>query len=387
MDPATPLAITLSSAPVLARRDLLDLADFRDTSGYAISFFFSLQSIPDKSHHTEVTLVRDLVREKKHRVNIKQAPGLAEDLEAVLMQAEDVRLSPRHWRILYACHRQGLSRKFKLPAPKPIRQLHVGGRFLLAPMFRALNLCTPYGVLIFELGRARSFVVRGLQIEEFSGRLPKENITLHVKASSRTSSEKHLEHHIEGHVRAYCKEMAEKVRVFLAEEKLHEIVFGCREDLWGEARPEFADLEKSILIGRFVPSDYDMPAAEVREATYPIFEENRRKSGVALLERISDEPAHGAVGVNAVMESLIEGRIQKLMLGRPVEGTVSECDNCGHVQPRADGPCIFCSNISLHSLDADEGLIRQAVLTDAEILTFDGDEVPGFTGPAGLLRY
>jgi hypothetical protein len=42
------------------------------------------------------------------------------------------------------------------------------------------------------------------------------------------------------------------------------------------------------------------------------------------------------------------------------------------VQPRADGPCIFCGNTSLHGLEADEGLIRQAVLTDAEILTFDG---------------
>jgi hypothetical protein len=387
MNTVTPFAIPLTSAPVLARRDLLNLAKFRDTSGHAVSFFFSLQSIPDGSHHTEVTLVRDLVREEKHRVDIKQAPGLAEDLEAVLMQAEEVRLSPRHWRILYACHREGFSRKFELPAPKPIRQLYVGGGFLLAPMFWSLNFCTPYGVLIFERGRARIFVVRGLQIQEFGGRLPKENITLHVKESSRTSSEKHLEHHMEGHVRAYCKELAEKVRVFLAEEKLHEMVFGCREDLWGEAKPEFADLEKGILTGRFVPSDYDMPAADVRDATYPIFEENRRKSGVALLERISDEPTHGAVGVNAVMEGLIEGRVQKLMLGRPVEGTVSECDNCGHVQSRTDRPCIFCGNTSLHSLEADEGLIRQAVLTDAEILTFDGDEVPGFTGAAGLLRY
>ncbi len=284
MNTVTPFAIPLTSAPVLARRDLLSLANFRDTSGHAVSFFFSLQSIPDRSHHTEVTLVRDLVREEKHRVDIKQAPGLAEDLEAVLKQAEEVRLSPRHWRILYACHRQGFSRKFELPAPKPIRQLYVGGRVLLAPMFWALNSCTPYGVLIFERGRARIFVVRGLQIQEFGGRLPKESITLHVKESSRTSSEKHLEHHMEGHVRAYCKELAEKVRVFLAEEKLYEMFFGCREDLWGEAKPEFADIEKGILTGRFVPSDYDMPAADVRDATYPIFEENRRKSGVALLE-------------------------------------------------------------------------------------------------------
>ena len=256
MDPAAPSAIPLLSAPVLARSDLPDLANFRDTNGHAVSFFFSLQSIPDKSHHTEVILVRDLVREELHQIDTRKAPGLAEDMEAVLMQAEEVRENPRYWRISYACHRQGYWRKFELPAPKPIRQLHVGGRFLLAPMFWALNFCTPYGVLIFERGRARIFVVRGFQIQEFNGRLPKENITLHVRAS-RSDSEKHREHHLEGHVRAYCKELAEKVRVFLANEKLHEMVFGCREDLWGEAKPEFADFEKGVLIGRFVPSGYD----------------------------------------------------------------------------------------------------------------------------------
>src|SRR3984893_14521000 len=115
MDPATPLAIALTSAPVLARRDLLDLANFRDTSGHAVSFFFSLQSIPDKSHHTEVVLVRDLVREEQHRLSVKKAPDLAEDLEAVLMQAEEVRLSPRYWTILYASHGQGFRRRFELP--------------------------------------------------------------------------------------------------------------------------------------------------------------------------------------------------------------------------------------------------------------------------------
>ena len=95
---------------------------------------------------------------------------------------------------------------------------------------------------------------------------------------------------MEGHVRTYFKELAEKVRVFLAEEKLHEMVLGCREDQWGEARPVFADLvfadfKKGILIGQFVPSGYEMPAADVREATYPIFEENLRKTGVALRKR------------------------------------------------------------------------------------------------------
>jgi hypothetical protein len=82
---------------VLTRGDLPQLVNLRDTNGHAVSFFFSLQSIPDKLHHTELVLVRDLVREKQH------PPGLAEDLQAILSLAEEVRSNPRLWRIAYAC--------------------------------------------------------------------------------------------------------------------------------------------------------------------------------------------------------------------------------------------------------------------------------------------
>jgi hypothetical protein len=386
MHPATPSAVAPAPAPILARSDLLELANFRDTNGHGVSFFFSVESIPDKSHHKEVVLVRDLVREQLHRFDTKHAPGLAEDLDAVLTLADEIRQSPRYWRIAYACHRLSVWRKFELPAPKPIRQLHVGERFLLAPMFRAMEFCTPFGVVIFERGRARAFVVRGLQVQEIAGRMPKENIALHIR-DSRIAWAQHVDQHMEEHVRAYFKELAAKVRLFLAEEKLHEVIFGCHEFLWGEAEPAFADFENGVLIGRFVPSDYEMSAKAVQEAAYPIFEENRRKRGAARVQTILEDPAHGPVGVNPVMEALVEGRVQKLILSRPVEGAVSECGNCGRVQPRTDGPCIFCLNTSLHDLAADEGLIRQAVSTDAEILTFDRDELSGFTGAAALLRY
>jgi hypothetical protein len=196
-------------------------------------------------------------------------------------------------------------------------------------------------------------------------------------------------------VKAYFKELAVKVRAFMAAEKLQQMVFGCREFLWGEAEPEFADFEKGALIGRFAPAEYEMPVEKVREDAYPIFEENRRKTGAALLQEIRDYPARGVQAVNAIMERLVEGRVQKLMLGKPVvnplasaaERFVSECDNCGHLQRRTDGPCIFCEHPSLHDVEAEEGLIRQAVLTDAEILTYEENEIPGFKGAAAWLRY
>jgi NO-binding membrane sensor protein with MHYT domain len=38
-------------------------------------------------------------------------------------------------------------------------------------------------------------------------------------------------------------------------------------------------------------------------------------------------------------------------------------------------------------LVAEDRLIRQAILTGTEILTFEQNEVPGFIGTAGLARY
>jgi hypothetical protein len=43
-----------------------------------------------------------------------------------------------------------------------------------------------------------------------------------------------------------------------------------------------------------------------------------------------------------------------------------------------------CGAASLQSEQADEGLIRQAALTETEIMTFDADEVPVFTGAASI---
>lgn len=387
MDTTAPSA-SQPLAPIPARKDLLDLANLRDGAGHALSFFFSLQSIPDKSHHTEVTLVRNLVREQMQRFDLKNSPGLAQDFEGILAQIDEVRLAPRNWRISYACHHLGFSRSFDLPATKPIRQLHVNKHLLLAPALRALGFCKPFCVLTFERGRARLFIVQGLHIEEFHGRLPRENINLNVR-TSRTASEKHLEHRAEGHVHEYFKELAGKLQLFLKEQQLQHLVFGCRDDQWGEAKSAFAEFERQgIAIGRFDLSGYEMPPTAVRESAYPVYHLHRCNTAADLIGKITDEPAHGATGVLPVMERLIEGRVEKLLLSDSVDGIVSECNDCRHIQLPSNGPCIFCGRSSLHALEAEEGLIRQALLTDTEIVSVDKEDLPQFhQGAAALLRY
>jgi hypothetical protein len=49
--------------------------------------------------------------------------------------------------------------------------------------------------------------------------------------------------------------------------------------------------------------------------------------------------------------------------------------------------CVACGNAEGFYMAAEEGLIRRALLTDAEILFVEADSVPGFNGAAALLRY
>ncbi len=49
--------------------------------------------------------------------------------------------------------------------------------------------------------------------------------------------------------------------------------------------------------------------------------------------------------------------------------------------------CTSCGHAEVRYKAAEEGLIRQTLLTDAEILMVEADTATGFGGAAALLRY
>jgi hypothetical protein len=53
----------------------------------------------------------------------------------------------------------------------------------------------------------------------------------------------------------------------------------------------------------------------------------------------------------------------------------------------AVGNCIQCGSAKSRYLAAEEGLIRQALRADTEILVVEPGTAPGFSGAAALLRY
>lgn len=368
------------------RKELLALAKFCDGQANAVSFYSSLASTPDNAHRQEIIATKKLIQDAMGNFAPEPAPAsLATDLQAVLGVVDEIQLNPARLRVIFACGGQRIWEEFDVSATGSLSYLQVGRRFHLAPLMMASQSVPPYCVALLETGKARAFVVRGTEIQEVPGRLAVEDLSLHAE-DSRVGWTRHIDGRQVQHERGYFKRLSHQLLDFLSEQQISRLVVGCREDLWGEMEPELAPLEKDVLIGRFHLPNFDVGSAEVLQRTTPMLGENERMRTAAVLRDINEEPSRGALGLNDVLNSLLEGRVQKLVLGQLPNQTVSECQACGQLLAEAGKKCA-CGSDDVRYLAAEEGLIRQALLTDAEIMFVEPGAVPGFIGAAALLRY
>jgi Bacterial archaeo-eukaryotic release factor family 10 len=371
---------------VVMREDLLTLATLCDQHATAVSFGFGHVTTPDNAHHKEVIAVKGLVQEAIANFAPEPAPvALSKDLEQVLAVVEEIRLNPARLRLVFACRDQGFWREFDLPSTGPLSFLHLGRRFHLAPIMLALQSIAPYCVAILESRKARAFVVRGTAIQEVTGRLAIEELSSPVN-DPRVGWSRHVIKGRTEHERGYFKNLSHQLLQLVSEQKATGLVIGCHEDLWGEVEPQFVHLEK-VLIGRFHLPHFDAESTQVLRMTMPIFTEAQKTRVAAVLREINETPSRGALGVKDVLEALLAGRVQKLVVGRLPGQTISDCKACGRMMAVAGRNCVSCGKAEICNMAAEEGLIRQALLTDAEILFVEGEAEPGFNGAAALLRY
>jgi peptide subunit release factor 1 (eRF1) len=248
-----------------------------------------------------------------------------------------------------------------------------------------MQLLRPYCVAIIESGKARVFLVRGTEIQEVTGKLTIEALTSPVD-DPRVGWSRHVVKGRTEHEKGYFKHLSHQLQQLVSEQHASGLIIGCHEDLWGEVESQFAPLEKN-LIGRFHLAHFDTEPSQVLHLAMPVFAEGQRMRLSAILREINETPSRGALGVRAAMDALLAGRVQKLVLCRLPGRTVAECKVCGRMTAIAGRDCPSCGNAEVCYMAAEEGLIRQALLTDAEIVFVETDVVPGFNGAAALLRY
>ena len=140
-------------------------------------------------------------------------------------------------------------------------------------------------------------------------------------------------------------------------------------------------------MGRFHLAHFDAEPSQLLRMAMPVFEDAQRKPKCwPFCAKFDEAPSRRALGVKDVLEALSGGRVQKLIVDRLPGQTISECKSCGRMMAAAGHDCTSCGS-AVSYMPAEEGLVRQALLTDAEILFAKADAVPGFSGAAACLRY
>jgi peptide subunit release factor 1 (eRF1) len=381
----TPIStIVLETHQSVTQKDLLALAHFYDERAQGVSCYFSLASTPDNSHRAEVLMIKELVGEALSRQ--KTEDGLGKDLDAIVQAAEEVRQAPSRLRAVFACHDRHVWHAFDLPAQGSVSRLDVGRHFHLRPLLQAMESDAGYCVVIVEHGKARGFVVRGTEIQEAYGRFKTEDLALHAD-DSRVGWSHHIADNLQEHGKRFFKELALEVARFAEEHGRPGLVVGCREDLWSELEPHLSRATRTVILGRFLPPNFDISPAEVLGAVKPIFEKTLGKRYQDLLHEINESVSHGVIGLDQVLESLEEGRVQKLLLGKRSNTEISECRQCGHLHSPVADQCVFCGSSDTHAVLADEALIRKALLTGVEIFLREPGASDEYEGVAAWLRY
>ncbi len=376
-----------ASTPISEQEELRILAAFRDSSAHAVSFFYSLHSFPDKSHHAEKVTIGKLVQDQIAKFPPDAMPELlSKDLNQILAMLGDIQRTPTLWRAVYACREQKIWREFDLPAPEEIAQLSVSSRFLLVPLLAAIQSCRRYRVVLMESGKTRLFEIQGSDVHEIVGKLSEGDLTRRSE-DSRVGWSKRVDGNVEHQERAWFRVIVDELSKLPGVQGPGTLVVGCRNDMWGEARSYFSALENNTIVGRFPLPRFEMGAHDVLKEARPIFEQYQLEQWKELLHAIDDDNGRGAHGLHTVLNALAAGRVQKMLLGDMTGQTVNECGKCGRIQPELKNKCAFCRDSHLVPIPADEALVRFALAQKVEILHIPSMEEESFHGVAAMLRY
>ena len=368
-----------------SRKSLVDLAIFSDDKARALSFYFDLSTFSDTSHREESVDLEQLVDHVRSSVPAEDGAGaLQKDLDMILSMESDIRKAPRVFRAAFACGSQGVRQILSLPYASNIRMLKVGRNFEVVPLVRALEACTPYGVVLAEAGKARAFVGQGDDIHEVMHRFAPVDIGVHAD-DSRVGWSHHIDANVEERRKAFLRSLAAEVQQFAIDKAFQHLVIGCREDLWSQLEPEFARI--GLVAGHAHLKSYDATPYEVLQMAKPAFLAMQQQAYAEFWKEVNEAPTRSAVGIERVLQSLEEGRVRKLFLGTVPEGETRECALCGKWQPTALSACYACKSTDLRTIPFGELMVRKALLSDAEILAPEsGQQIEDHTVGA-LLRY
>jgi len=250
------------------------------------------------------------------------------------------------------------------------------------PLVEALDEHERYGVVLADKERARIFTIFLGEIEEEREALAAAEVR-HKKASGTDHwrSQMHFQRQDDMHVRWHLRQVAE-----LMEEVARAYAFD-RLVLAGpvEATSELADLLPPRLGERVVGTlrlPMDAPADEVLRQTLEVAARAEREAEKATVAQLFEQRA---VGLDAALAALQEGRLRTLVYADRFASRGSECPRCHALfGPGAGADCAYCGERLLPVPDLVTRAIERARESGGSVEKVQGEAAVRLLDAGGI---
>ncbi len=185
-----------------------------------------------------------------------------------------------------------------------------------------------------------------------------------------------FQRHIEVHVAKHLQKVVEELSNLYYKRPFGRLAIGGTEDTVAELVKMLPDPIERRLIGMF-PVDFKHEGEEaVLERARAQLQDDERRRERELVERVADAAqsgGKGAIGVDATLAVVLEGRVETLLVADGVTLEGSTCLNCDYFVAEPFERCPACGSGSEVTSDIVERAVERALLSGAQIETVFGE--------------
>ena len=273
---------------------------------------------------------------------------------------------------------------FAIPLPAPPREAIVWDHEPhVLQLEEALDEYERIGVALFDKERARLFTIYLGEIEErlvIRDEVPGKQATGEWFGLAQTRFARHQEEHVMRHVKHTVQALMRELR----SKPFDHFIIGGPDEATSMLRHQLPRPLKARLAGTISLELFASDAA-VLKAVLATMNSVERHGELLEVQGLVEAAgmAKGALGPEATLGALAEGRVYRLLIANSFHDAGSQCQSCGRLVIGA-GTCTSCGGRTASVADLGEAIVRTAIEQGAAIETVSGEAAEVLMAEGGL---
>ncbi len=292
---------------------------------------------------------------------------------------------------MYSSAAADFFRAFTFAVPMRSR-MHISDRPYVKPLADLLDLYGGFGVVLVDKQGARLFYYHLGELREEEGVLGES-----VRRTKRGGGSQYAGRrggvagntdYVDEVTERNLREVAEVAAKFFAENQVRRILIGGTDENVALFRSLLPKAWQSLVVGSF-PMAMTASESEILEKAIQIGERAEERREALLAQSVVTSAAKGkggVVGLDDVLKSIHEGRVQTLLLRDGYRAPGFRCMGCGLISSVEFEACPYCGGKIDRIVDVVELAVRRVLNSGGEVEVLHID-VPGIKHIGAVLRY